>query len=297
MKKKNSLGIIWKIIATLCVIVAIFVSGYFVLDKAIVPKYFGKYGINNVPDLVGVVTSLYKNPKESKLVTNGYTANDFSSSIKKLQTAGYKINNDGTINKDETFKGDGRLELTDREFAAVCNKMLENGMLVDALPNLNYLNTINITLLQVVVTPDEDAVDGEGYSAGNISFIVKINTVDVREQIAVQMQTPSYLLNMIIPDNLYFTVSYDFDLKGQDSDRTNGTIAINGRTAEQSELLINLLVSFIFPEEENMNLEKFTKSLGDIALQGIDALGECKFIKNVDGKNQNGLLINAEESV
>jgi hypothetical protein len=118
----------------------------------------------------------------------------------------------------------------------------------------------------------------------------------VREQIANQMQTPSYLLNMIIPDNLYFTVSYDFDLKQTESQRSNGQIAINGRTAEQSELLINLLIDFIFPEEDEMNLEKFTKALGDIALKGIDKLGEFEFISNVDGKKQNGFVINSNST-
>ena len=152
---------------------------------------------------------------------------------------------------------------------------------------------MQISLLQVIITPNEDSFDGDGYNAANISFIIKINTVDIRAQIATQMQTPSYLLNMIIPDDLYFTVSYDFDLTKTENERiTQSTIAINGRTAKQSELLINLLIGFIFPEEDEMNYEKFTNSIGEIALKGIDAIGEFKFIKNVDGKNQNGILIN-----
>lgn len=292
MKRKRS-GILGKVLITLCIVIAIFAGGYFLLDKAIVPKYFGQYGINSIPDLAGVVTSLYKNPNEKKLITNGYTQTDLSNSVTKLQAADYKIDNDGKITDKNNFKGHGKVELTDREFAAVCNKLLEDGALADALPNLNYLNTMQISLLQVIITPNEDSFDGDGYNAANISFIIKINTVDIRAQIATQMQTPSYLLNMIIPDDLYFTVSYDFDLTKTENERiTQSTIAINGRTAKQSELLINLLIGFIFPEEDEMNYEKFTNSVGEIALKGIDAIGEFKFIKNVDGKNQNGILIN-----
>lgn len=294
--KKDKSGFWGKIIITLCVIIAIFAGGYFFLDRLVIPKYFGQYGINSVPDLVGVVSSLYKSPNESKLITNGYTAVDLKNAITKLQASGYKIADDGTVNPDDydNFKGDKPVSLTDKEFAAVCNKMVNNGMLVDALPNLNYLNVLNITLLQVEITPEDESFDGEGYTSANMSLIIKIDTTDVREQIAEQMQTPLFLLNMIIPDTLYFSVSYDFDLTATDSDRTNGSIAINGRSAEQSELLINLLIDFIFPKEDDMNLEKFTMAVGDVALKGIDALGDFKFMKNMGTNKENGFLINAK---
>lgn len=294
--KKDKSGFWGKIIITLCVIIAIFAGGYFFLDKLVIPKYFGQYGINSVPDLVGVVTSLYRSPRESSLITNGYTNVDLTNAIGKLQASGYKIADDGTIRPEDynNFKGDKPVELSDKEFAAICNKMISDGMLVDALPNLNYLNVLNITLLQVVITPDEESYDGEGYTSANMSLIIKIDTTDVREQIAEQMQTPLFLLNMIIPDTLYFSVSYDFDLTATDSDRTNGSIAINGRSAEQSELLINLLIDFIFPKEDDMNIEKFTMAVGDVALKGIDALGDFKFMKNMGTNKENGFLINAE---
>lgn len=294
--KKDKSGFWGKIIITLCVIIAIFAGGYFFLDKLVIPKYFGQYGINSVPDLVGVVTSLYRSPRESSLITNGYTNVDLTNAIGKLQASGYKIADDGTIRPEDynNFKGDKPVELSDKEFAAICNKMISDGMLVDALPNLNYLNVLNITLLQVVITPDEESYDGEGYTSANMSLIIKIDTTDVREQIAEQMQTPLFLLNMIIPDTLYFSVSYDFDLTATDSDRTNGSIAINGRSAEQSELLINLLIDFIFPKEDDMNIEKFTMAVGDVALKGIDALGNFKFMKDMGVNKENGFLINAK---
>ena len=66
MKKKNS-GILAKIIVLLSFILAVFLGGYFFLDKLIVPKYFSKYGINRLGDLVNVVASLYSTPNEAKM--------------------------------------------------------------------------------------------------------------------------------------------------------------------------------------------------------------------------------------
>lgn len=289
--KKNKAGIVGKVAIVLCVIFAIFTGGYFFLDKLIVPKYFGKYGIYGVGDLVGTVASLYKSPKESKIVTNGYTQTDFTNAISKLQSANYQINNDGTITVVgfENIKGDAEVVLTDREFASVCSKLVEDGFLVDMLPNLNYLNIINMSILELIITPEEDSE-----TKANISFLTKIETIDIREQIAAQMDTPLFLLNMIIPDVLYFSVSYDIDLEKSEAERvSNGSIAINGRSAKQSKILIDLLVDFIFPAEEGMDLNKFTSTFGNIILEGIDVFGSFKFVSNIGTNSlQNGIVVN-----
>ena len=307
MKKKKT-GFILKLFVAFSLIAAIFTGGYFFLDKKIVPKYFGQYGIYSIPDLVGVVTSLYNSPKEGSIVTNGHTQTDFSNAVVKLQKAGYKINDDGTMkdNVFDDFKGTGKVELTDRELAAICNKFIADGILIDALPELNYLNVINISVLELTITPTEGSeVDGL-YTKANISSIMKINTVDICEQIAKEMDTPKFLLNMIIPENLYFSISYDIDLDGKDvivdeSDVkriTNGHISINGRKEKQSEILINLLIDFIFPDSEEMNKDKFTHELGDIIVSGIELLGDFKFTSGVGtSKGQNGVVVHDSSNV
>lgn len=302
MKKKRT-GFLFKIFISFMLICAIFTGGYFFLDKKIVPKYFGKYGIYGIPDLVGVVTSLYKSPNEAKIVTNAYTQTDFSNAIKELKKAGYKINDDGSMEETdfESFKGDAIVMLTDRELASICNKFLSDGVLVDALPELNYLNVINITMLEIIITPDKDSLSDGYYTKAHVSSIMKIDTVDIREQIAEQMDTPLFLLNMIIPDVLYFSVSYDIDLdKEVDEDRildASGSIAINGRSEKQSKILINLLIDFIFPAEEEMNIEKLTSELGNVIVSGIETLGDFKFVDKIGSQNkQNGVVVNPLES-
>ena len=94
MNRKSS-GIFAKIAILLSLVIAIFTGGYFFLDKTIVPKYFGQYGINGVGDLIGVVSSLYDTPKESKFVTNAYSQSDFTNAVSKLQGANYLIADDG----------------------------------------------------------------------------------------------------------------------------------------------------------------------------------------------------------
>ncbi len=299
MKKKKT-GFIFKLFVAFTLIAAIFTGGYFFLDKKIVPKYFGQYGINSIPDLVGIVTSLYNSPKESSIVKNGHTQTDFSNAVVKLQKAGYQINDDGTMkdNVFDDFKGSGKVELTDKELAAICNKFIADGILLDALPELNYLNVINISVLELTITPDEDSVVDGLYTKANISSIMKINTVDICEQIAKEMDTPKFLLNMIIPDDLYFSISYDIDLNETDEDEsrkiTNGHISINGRKEKQSRILINLLIDFIFPDSEEMNKDKFTHELGDVIISGIEVIGDFKFASGVGtSKGQNGVVVNA----
>ena len=285
MKKKKS-GILAKVIILLSFMFAVFAGGYFFLDKLIVPKYFSQYGINGIGDLVNVVASLYSTPKESKMIVNGYTKTDLTNAISKLQKADYKIESDGTIKKDNLseFRGCGKLELTDREFAAVCNQFLTNGLLEDSLSNLNYLNITHLTLLDLVLKVDEKSLD----QTTNTDLIVKIDTTKIIEQIADQMDTPIYLLKMIIPDTMYFEVGYDIDLD-KNEDRSNGFIEINGRSPEKSRALINLLIGFIFSEEDGMTMEKFIDEIGSVALQGIDSLGDFRFAKF--GK-QAGLVVN-----
>ena len=291
MKKRNS-GIWTKIVILLSIILAVFASGYFFLDKLIVPKYFSQYGIKGIGDLVDVVASLYTTPKESKMIVNGYTQTDLTNAISELQQNGYLIEDDGTIKEENlnNFKGSGRIELTDREFASLCNEFLSNGLLEDSLSDLKYLNITKLTLLDLVVTLDKTKLDAETNTCtkANIDFIIKVDTTKLREQIADQMDTPIYLLKMIIPDTLYLEIKYDIDLENKEN-RTNGSIEINGRSAEKSEALMNLFIDFIFDEKEEMNLEKFIIEVGNVALQGIDALGDFKFAK-LD--KQVGFIVN-----
>lgn len=294
MKKKNP-GFIFKVFVAFSLIFAIFVGGFFFLDKKIVPKYFGKYGIESVGDLVGVVSSLYKTPDEAKLIKNGFTQTDFSSAIVKLQKAGYKINDDGSMKETvfKDFQGDGIVQLTDKELGAVCNKFLGDGILVDALPDLNYLNILNISILEVKITPNEDVKNADYYDKANLAVIMKIETKDICKQIAEQMDTPIFLLNMIIPDVLYFSISYDIDIKGEEIETSNGSISINGRTEKQSKILIDLLIDFIFPEEDEMDMEKFTVELGNVIVKGIEVLGDFEFAGNFGaGDKQNGVVVN-----
>ena len=289
---KKKTGIFVKVCVFLASFLAIILGGYFFLDKLIVPKYFSQFGINGIGELVDVVASLYNSPKESKLIKNGYTQTDLTNAISKLQNANYKIESDGTIKEEniESFKGDGKLILSDREIAAVCNEFLGNGLLEDSLSHLNYLNITKLSLLDLVVSLDEKSLDSETqtYSKALVDFIIKIDTSNLREQIADQMQTPVYLLKMIIPDVMYFEVTYEIDLS-QEEYKTNGSIAINGRSAERSENLINILIGFIFNEEDEMDLNKFTSEIGNVALQGISSLGEFKFTKV---GNQAGIIVN-----
>ena len=295
MKKKNKSGVLIKIFTALSVVVAIIFCGYMSLDKFFIPKKFGVYGITNMKDLTTVFASLYSVPKEKKIIVNGYGDGDLESGIEKLQIANYKIEDDGTVLNENlaNFKGDGSVLLSDRELAAVCDKILKSGLLEENLPNLNYIGNINIKIIDLLITVDPASYNevSQTYSKANVKLIIKINTEELREQISKQMETTQALLKIIIPSSLYFSVDYDVDLSNEDDMRTTGTISINGKKVENSKLLINLLIQFIFPSEDEMTYEKFTEEIGNILIEGIRELGNFSFVASVDETELSGIYV------
>lgn len=284
--KKGKLGFIVKIMAVFSFVVAIFACGYFSLDKVIIPRNFAHYGISSIKDLTNVFASLYGVPDEKDIVENGYAEKDLESAVEKLQNAGYKIEDDGTILQENilSFKDNVKeqLFLTNNEITAVCDKLVQSGILAQNLQHLNYIDVVNISVLDFVITPDKNSYDEEtsSYGKANVKSIVKINTKALCEQMAIQMETTEALLNVIIPENMYFTIDYDIDLRMRSDSRAVGTISVNGKKAEKSEVLINLLIDFIFPKEDEMTFDKFTKAIGDVALSAIDTLGQFNFVVN-----------------
>lgn len=301
MKKHKKSGFFLKLTIVLAILVAICCGAYFAVDKLVVPKYFSQYGIHNVSELVGMMKTLYNSPKENEIITNGYTKADESSANKKLIDAGFpKEDGTGKIDYVAVSEGDikvnsGVYHFTDKEIASVLNDIIASGVLQSNLTNLNHLNELDITVLEFVVSP-KIVQSGETFTyskeKADISCTFKIDTSLVREQMAKEMDTPMFLLNMIIPNTLYITVNYSLSVE------TDGTwkiasqdIAINGRTSEQSEILINLLISFIFPKEDEMTKDKLTETCGQILLQGIDLLGDLSFEYDIDGRGGNGVTI------
>lgn len=294
--KKSKFGLIVKIMAIVSFVIAVFSCGYFSLDKVIIPRNFSIYGINGVKDLTNVFASLYGSPSESQLVVVGYDEQDFNSALAKLQGAGYKIEDDGTILQENiySFKDDVNtsLILSSSEVASILESIIQSDILAQNLKNLNYIDTMNISILDFVILPDLDTYNETtlSYERADVKAIVKINTEELCEQISIQMQTSKSLLNVIIPNNLYFVVDYDIDLMTRDNHDATVSISVNGKSAEKSETLINLLISFIFPTEDEMTYDKFTSLIGSIALSGIDALGDFRFVDFDKENNQYGLM-------
>ena len=80
-----------KLFIVLAIIGSIGVGAFFILDKAVVPSYFGKYGIGGLGDLVQMVKVMHNAPNESKFITNPYTKINEDSAIRKLKNAGINI--------------------------------------------------------------------------------------------------------------------------------------------------------------------------------------------------------------
>lgn len=291
IKRKKRRSFFTSLIIVILCIATVFVGGYFLLDKVVVPKYFSEYGINNMSDMVGMMRTLYSSPNESKLVTNGFTEIDKTSAEDKLKHVFPTLENSEDIDYNAIAEGilkDGvnsplTLEFSDKELASVVDEMLSLGLLEKKLPDLMYINTLKINILELIISPEELA-EGINPDSANIHAIFKIDTVNVREQMATEMEISSFLVDMIIPDILYITIDYNLELADDGWQYIDGNISVNGRTAKQSEILLNLLIDFIFPKEDNMDLNKLTNEFGNILQSGLEILGQAEY-------KENGIII------
>ena len=300
--KKKRYTFFIKLFIALATIVAVVFCAYLAIDKLVVPKYFKDYGINNMHDLVAMVKTLYNTPDEKDIITNGYTQADQRSAVKKLISANFPSVSETELDYAEISQGldksslvSGQYEFTDREIAGILDQMLDSGILASQLPNLKYLDTINISILELIITPTE-FTDNEGNvyydtDSANVSFTFKLDTSSVRTQMAHTMDIPTFFLDMIVPKTMYITINYNLFIDDYGVWQVGeGSIAVNGRTAKDSEILLNLLIEFIFPEEDQMTIDKFSIEFGNILIKGMDMLGQIRIKANVQ-TSSNGVVL------
>lgn len=295
-KKSGNIRFIVGLLAVIFVLGAIICGGYFVLDRAVVPKYFSDYGIHSMDDLVVMMRTLYSVPTENELVENAYAKSDLTTATNKLSEREYPVLSDGTFDFeafDSGKLGNGDLYLTDRELASILDKLLDSTEFSNILPNLNHIDTVNINLLELSIEPKlvDDQID---QTNAHIKFVLKANTTEIRAKMANEMDIPIFLLNMIIPENLYLTANYNvsIDNSGEKSvwQTSDGTLSVNGSNDKQSEILLDLLISFIFNEEDQMTIPKLVENFGHILDQGVELLGEIEFASGLGIlKDQNGI--------
>lgn len=307
--RKNRTRFLVGLIVVLCILLTSVVSGYFIIDKILVPKYFGMYNINNLSELVEIVQTIYVVPNEKDFITKPYSDFDGKNATQKLKTAGFPVlstgeidyesiaNHDYTRSPDENFV-DPFVLLTDREVASIAGDIIESGLLVSKFPDLSYINTLSIELKQLVITPDKDtSVDYEidkekeldenskedkiksTTDNANILVTLKLDTESSRKQIATNLNMPQFLVDWIIPDTIYVTSKMDTRIDEVTNERVyeNASLSINSKTAKQSEVLLNLLISFIFPED-TFTIESFANQLCSLAIEGINLLGSMDFL-------------------
>lgn len=302
MIKKNAL----KILLVVGIIFVIFGGavggGYLVLDKIIVPKYLSSYGVTNLHELVTMIKTMYGSPKESEFIYNPYSDADKVSAFNTLKNAGFPVNEGlGTIDYNAVAKAEyvlavpagTTLQFTDKEIASILDDILKSGAIASNLEAVSSFDTVSMTAKEVVITPkilEGGTVDG---LSANISLTLAINTSLVRSEMATKMDVPLFLLNMIVPETLYFTCEFDISKQLSGEYRYSSCVMkINGTTEEQSEVLINLLIDFIFDKKEQMTVEKLTAELGGMVVYGLDLLGTFEFSNKIGAnQNQNGLVV------
>ena len=147
-----------------------------------------------------------------------------------------------------------------------------------------------MNLLELTITPEvNEGVLNPNKATGNL--ILKIDTTSVRSQMAEEMDMPLFLLNMIVPKTLYVSDSFTMELIGDEWQFSGNGIGVNGKTSQQSKILLNLLIDFIFPAEDEMTIEKLEDSFGNVVIYGASLIGSAEFTNSIYSTNQNGVII------
>lgn len=308
MRKSKTRFFIGFIIAISIIVGSVF-GGYLIIDKILVPKYFNEYGINNLKELVSIVQTIYVVPNEKDFITNPYTGYDKDTATNKLTLAGFPTlsngnidyesisKNDFTFTPDDSFIDDFIL-LSDKEVASIASDIMNSGILESNYPDLAYINTLNIELKQIIISPNDKTLtenpkrtdpktNKESQETkilattkdAKITLTLKLDTESARKQISTNLNMPMFLVDWIIPDIIYVTCTMDTTIDKDTNSRVyeNATLSINSKTAKQSEVLLNLLISFIFPEN-TFTIEEFANELGSLAIDGINMMGEMEFV-------------------
>ena len=311
-KKQRIAGFFIKLFIVLAIIGSIGVGAFFILDKAVVPSYFGKYGIGGLGDLVQMVKVMHNAPNESKFITNPYTKINEDSVIRKLKNAGIPVDENNTILFDQIADGDyvispdadNEVFVSDKEMSAILSQMFKSEYLlsVEYFKNLDYFNTISIEAKEIII--EQAGIDSTsgGYEfsdSAHVSFTIKLDTKVAQSVMAEKMDVPFFLLNLIMPDFLYMTTSYDIEvLENGNYEISNAEIGVNGRTPKQSRILLNMLLAFIYPEDENMTISKLGETFASALNDGMNILGDIKFCRTtIAGEQLSGIMVKVEPQV
>ena len=309
--KKNRINLFVVLTVIVVLLVGIVFGGYMIIDRILVPKYFSAFGINNLSELIEIVDAIYTIPNEEDFIDEPFTDSDSKSATKILVNAGFPTLSTGEIdyerigNYDYTLTPpqpvvDNFIVLTNKEVAAIMDEILESGILVSNFPELSYIDTLEMEVKQLIISP---LGENEKLSPTDAKLImtIKLDTLSARKQISENLEVPQFLIDFIIPDTIYMTASFDTFINDNGiRSFDNGTLAINSKTAKQSEVIMNLLLSFIYSSDEMMSIEDLTHQIGMLVTEGLDVLGTFEFVEINEKNNHNNgvkIYLNYAESV
>ena len=317
-KKSNFFIVLSIVIASFCLLIF---SSYLIIDMVLVPKYFSKYNINNLRELINVATTMYSVPDEKNIIKNGYSKKDEITASEKLVSIGFPTTSTGEVDYSKLIEPDftvvtkydyegDYLALTDKEAASIMSKILESGILIPELSNLSNLDTLNMTVREMTFS-NFDKENYEKVSVGEkiynvydkvtISSIIKIDMSSAISQMSKSVDMPLFLLNILVPKAIYLQISFDAE-RNLDNEwiTSNANLAINGKTVKQSEIVLNLFISFIYSGEDEMTIEKLANELATMSVKCFNTIGDLRFSDNISsGHNkENGaiLSLNKEQS-
>ena len=108
---------------------------------------------------------------------------------------------------------------------------------------------------------------------------IKLDTASLRSTMARNLDTPTFLIDWLIPDVMYLTALIDIELTDE-VNFSNIALSVNTKDSSASKVLLNLLISFIYPETENVTIESLASEFGTLLIDSMKLLSsDMQFTK------------------
>lgn len=260
-KKKRGVGGCLTGLGVLLVALTIVVLAAFFIVKPQIDQMIANMGGTSIKQLYALYKEVTTHVDESKLITHGFTNADYQSAKQKLLAQGYNIfdeagNVEPSAVKNAALKD--KVNLTDKEFAAILNNVLVDFLAEGNIPIYTKLN-LNATFKQVEIT---STLDDTAYK---IKVICAVNTSGLTSQMGI--------LGGLIPETLYLTSTATYSFVNDKLVYSDSTLKLNQIKDSSFQELLNLINKNVLEEEnELLKLNELSNTVAQLLCDGFGAL-------------------------
>lgn len=249
----------------------VFLTVFFVV-KPQLDQMIADMGGTNIKQLFSLYKEVTTRVDEKTLVTHGFSNEDYISGKAKLLEKNYNIfDEDGNIIPESLANAElnEKVELTDKEFAALLNNVLVDYLANKNIPIYSRLK-LDATAKEIKINSTLDS------NKFKITVICSVNTDGLTSQMGI--------LGGLIPGNLYLTSQATYSFNDDKLTFSESSLKLNKIKDSSFQELLNIINKAISNGEENMELQELSDSVATLVCDGINAINNYTKI-NVELNN------------